>query len=331
MAKEPKEPNYDEVSDDKYSTVEDSRGKSSEVDKRTKMHEASADVDARDEPPMRTVYREEHRQKVESHLETIYTNELDSTTWWELNRPQLKRGALPLVNRCIREYGWSESFAIRVLEGYKQFMTWKQSFEDWDDTELYPSVPIKMMWQQHLLDHGNYQSDCRMLFGNVVNYNPDGRLDAEAEANRVENTRRLAKMRYRGRDFDEQVWHWEENKPEKPAHHAFSLDIASNSSLSTSDSWSIEREESICLRILGGFKKGLRSASITMDTSDNFQSIFEEYATEYAVRVGKLVSLRFLTKEGRQIADTDTPKKLGFKDNAEILVVQMASDKASWI
>jgi hypothetical protein len=210
-------------------------------------------------------------------------------------------------------------------------MTWKQSFEDWDDTELYPSVPIKMMWQQHLLDNGNYQSDCRILFGNVVNYNPDGRLDAEAEDNRVENTRRLAKMRYRGRDFDEQVWHWEENKPEKPAHHAFSLDIASNSSLSTSDSWSIEREESIRLRILGGFKKGLHSASITMDTSDNFQSIFEEYATEYAVRVGKLVSLRFLTKEGRHIADTDTPKKLGFKDNAEILVVQMESDKASWI
>jgi hypothetical protein len=331
-AKLSEELDSDHVSEDKYNSVETSRSMSYEVDTVARKHETSADTDARDEPPMQTVYREEPRQETESQVEPVDTNGLDSTTWWEINEPQLKRGATRLVNRCIGAYGWSESFALRVLEGYKQFMTWKQSFEDWDDKALSPSVPIEMMWQQHLLDSRNYQSDCMMLFGNVMHYDPDGGLDSEAESDRVENTRRLAKMRYRGRDFDEQVWHWEEKKPEeKPAHHSFSLDIASSSSQSSSNSRSIEREESISLRIVGGFKKGLRSASIEMDSSDNFQSIFEEYATEYAVRAGKLVSLRFLTKEGRHIADTDTPKKLGFKDDDEILVVQMESDKASWI
>lgn len=320
-AKEHEESDVEHDLDDKCDTVGSGWSKSYDIGSRKK--ETLIDAEARDDPLRHPVYRDEPRQERESQIIQVDNHGLDSTTWWEINPKQLKRGATPLVNRCIRAYGWSELFALRVLEGYKQFLTWKKSFEDWDGLTLSPSLPIKMMWQQHLLDSHNYQSDCMLLFGNLMHYDPDGEFDSEAETERIENTRRLAWMRYRGGDLDEQVWHWEEKKTEKPAHHAFSLDIASSSS--TSDLQSVDKKDIICLRIIGGFKKGLRSATITMQSSDDFQTIFEEYASEYAVRVGKLVSLRFLTKSGQRIADTDTPKKLGLKSNDEILVVQMES------
>ena len=133
------------------------------------------------------------------------------------------RMATPLVNWCIRAYGWSELFVLRVLEGYKQFLMWKKSFEDWDGSTLSLSLPKKMMWQQHLLDSHNYQSDCMLLFGNLMHYDPDDGIEPEAESERIENTRRLASMRYREGDLDEQVWHWEEKKLEKPAHGLFSF------------------------------------------------------------------------------------------------------------
>ena len=302
-------------------TVQSSRSKFYNVQSSKQV--MSVYAEARDDGALgKTACRHEPRQEIERQAIPVDNHGLDSTTWWEVNPQQSKRGgATPLVNRCIRAYGWSELFALRVLEGYKQFLTWKKSFEDWDGSTLSPSLPIKMMWQQHLLDSHNYQSDCMLLFGNLMHYDPDDGIEPEAESERIENTRRLASMRYREGDLDEQVWHWEEKKLEKPSHISFV--VASSSS--NSDLQSIDEKDLICLRIIGGFKKGLRSATIAMESSDDFQTIFEEYASEYAMRVGKLVSLRFLTKNGQRIADTDTPRKLGLTNNDEILVVQMSN------
>jgi hypothetical protein len=60
-----------------------------------------------------------------------------------------------------------------------------------------------------------------------------------------------------------------------------------------------------------------------MDYCGSFTKPFEEYASEYAKRVGHpRVHLRFLTKDGRRIGDYDSPKSLLLLNNDEIIVVQ---------
>lgn len=314
---------------------------------------------------------------------------LDAETWWIVLRgTKLTRGATPLVNRCMRTYGWNEDFATRVLMGYKQFCGWKQAFEDWDDSALVPPLPIRQMWQQHLLDSRNYQADCMLLFGNVLQYNPENGADTMLERERIENTKRIAHVRFRGKDYDKEVWTWqqsaipdfgvtdvkglmEETKRESrpvqislphnlsstsddgvpqsmrealalvqqarrelkapKAQRPYSLNIMPNASSSSGVS-SVSSNHVIRLRIIGNGKNGLRSASIAMDYAGSFNQVFEEYANEYAHRVGQArVSLRFLTKDGRRIIDSDTPKSLRLLNNDEIMVVQPERDQSSWI
>ena len=313
---------------------------------------------------------------------------LDATTWWVVLRgSSVKRGATPLVNRCMRTYGWNESYTNRVLAGYKQFCAWKKSFEDWDDTALAPPVPIRKMWQQHLLDSRNYQADCQLLFGKVLQYNPDNGADTDKEKERIENAKRVAHVRFRGADYDEDVWNWEEQETEieatrsnrdmkvlvqearkelkpVPQHprlysqadnvshsmrEALALLQEARKNLKTapqqsrpdsfqiipsscSDSSSASRNNIIRLRIVGNGKDGLRSASIKMDYSGSFDRAFQEYASEYAIRVGKpRVFLRFLTKNGQRISESDTPEKLRLMNDDEITAVQSESDRSSWI
>ena len=131
--------------------------------------------------------------------------------WWEVKRsqnpadPKPTRGATPLVERCMRVHGFSESFAKRVLKGYRQFMELKSVMNDWNEKKLSPSVPINQMWEQHLLDNLNYSEDCLLLFGRVIGHNPDGILDAPALRERIQTTKIAFQARY-GDDLDQEVW-----------------------------------------------------------------------------------------------------------------------------
>lgn len=131
--------------------------------------------------------------------------------WWEVKRSKNPseitptRGATPIVERAMRVHGFSESFAKRVLKGYRQFMELKSVMNDWNETKLSPSVPIQQMWAQHLLDNLNYSEDCLLLFGRVIGHNPDGILEGQALRDRVQTTKIAFQARY-GDDLDQEVW-----------------------------------------------------------------------------------------------------------------------------
>jgi Ubiquitin-2 like Rad60 SUMO-like len=128
--------------------------------------------------------------------------------WWEVNRksdPPLTRGATPLVERCMRVYGWNEGFTKRCLRGYRQFMELKSVMNDWQETKLYAPSAIHQMWEQHILDNLNYTDDCFLLFGRVIGHDPDAILNERVVYDRVKTTKIAFQARY-GNDLDPEVW-----------------------------------------------------------------------------------------------------------------------------
>jgi Ubiquitin-2 like Rad60 SUMO-like len=128
--------------------------------------------------------------------------------WWEVNRkadPPLIRGATPLVERCMRVYGWNEAFAKRCLRGYRQFMELKSVMNDWQETKLYAPNAVHQMWEQHILDNLNYTDDCFLLFGRVIGHDPDAGMNERAVFDRMKTTKIAFQARY-GSDLDHEVW-----------------------------------------------------------------------------------------------------------------------------
>ena len=96
---------------------------------------------------------------------------------------------------------------MKVLDGYKTFLAFKKSFEDWDAKKLSPSVPVDQMWHQHILDNRNYNKDCELLVGQVVYHDPDGGLDEDAREERIKTI--IGALRIKFPDgYDEQVWNF---------------------------------------------------------------------------------------------------------------------------
>jgi len=136
------------------------------------------------------------------------TKEEKIEKWWEVNRkhdPPLTRGATPLVERCMRVYGWGEAFTKRTLRGYRQFMELKSVMNDWQETKLSAPVAVQQMWEQHILDNLNYTDDCFLLFGRVVGHDPDSILNERALMSRIHTTKIAFQARY-GNDLDADVW-----------------------------------------------------------------------------------------------------------------------------
>lgn len=155
---------------------------------------------------------------VESHSENVQIvqvpfpcreSSLNKVTWFIVDlfyEPKLKRGATPLVHRCIRTYGWTESYARRVLKAYKQFLELKTQTEDWHGKKLVAPVAVDQLWLQHALDLPNYVHDCTLLCGHVVFYDPDRDLASrESQIRRMEATYQSAKERF-GDELDEDLW-----------------------------------------------------------------------------------------------------------------------------
>jgi hypothetical protein len=138
----------------------------------------------------------------------VGTKEDKIEKWWEVNRkhdPPLTRGATPLVERCMRTHGWSESFAKRTLKGYRQFMELKSVMNDWQETKLAAPLAIHQMWEQHILDNLNYTDDCFLLFGRVIGHDPDATLNERSSLERLKTTKIAFQARY-GQDQDPEVW-----------------------------------------------------------------------------------------------------------------------------
>jgi Ubiquitin family len=124
-------------------------------------------------------------------------------TWWMVDlhaHPTPTQGATPLVQRCMRELGWTEVQTRSVLRAYRQFLSVKVAAKDWDAQLMSPSREVDQMWRQHVLDNVNYAHDCLLLCGgHFVTHDPDDGVDVEARKERLEATRQ-ALLEYFGDD-----------------------------------------------------------------------------------------------------------------------------------
>jgi hypothetical protein len=119
--------------------------------------------------------------------------------------PPLSRGATPLVERCMRVFGWGDGFTRRCLKGYRQFMELKSVMNDWTETKLAAPLAVHQMWEQHVLDNLNYTDDCFLLFGRVIGHDPDSIMNDRMLVDRVKTTKIAFQARYGG-DLDPEVW-----------------------------------------------------------------------------------------------------------------------------
>ena len=141
-------------------------------------------------------------------------NEFSERTWWMVDMFEEEdneegnvttQGATALVKRCIRVYGWDLQKTRKVLSAYKQFLTLKKQYKDWDATLLSPSLLIDQMWHQHILDVVNYNHDMMLLCGHVVGHNPDGASDGKKKAERDATTRNALEQRFPNK-YDKEIW-----------------------------------------------------------------------------------------------------------------------------
>mmetsp|Transcript_19213 Transcript_19213/g.24733 ORF Transcript_19213/g.24733 Transcript_19213/m.24733 type:complete len:218 (+) Transcript_19213:201-854(+) len=136
-------------------------------------------------------------------------NTFSAKMWWMVDTKSedvpTRQGATPIVARCIRKYGWDEPFCRRVLTGYKQLLTIKKENQDWDSTQFSPCFFVDLLWLEHAADVTNYLHDCILLFGHVVNRDPDAFLDKKVKTKRDKATREALKDRFK-KFYDADVW-----------------------------------------------------------------------------------------------------------------------------
>ena len=72
-------------------------------------------------------------------LMTQRENDFNEKTWWMVDinpiggeETSSRQGATPLVKRCMRTHGWDEVKTRKVLNAYRQFITLKKEYEDWN-------------------------------------------------------------------------------------------------------------------------------------------------------------------------------------------------------
>jgi len=174
-----------------------------------KISESDAPVAAEELPKLddnedyQQVEMEEER---ETEIQQDEEDDVDDAadTWWNLddihNENVPKRGAVPLLERCMVKYEWSEDFARRVLEAYKQFLT-LQKEQDVDGQVFIPIGPVKLMWNEHFLDVDNYVNDCILLCGHVVKHNDLDEEDLNSDPHHLE-----AAFQRLGFVFEDELW-----------------------------------------------------------------------------------------------------------------------------
>ena len=134
-------------------------------------------------------------------------DELTIDNWWEIVQGK-KEGGAKLMKRCVELLSWRVDFAMNVLNAYREFLECKVLVEDFDGTELEPSLPVYQMWSQHILDTKGYANDCTLLFGKVLHHDPDLFRDYHGRPERVNKTMRLIYEKSKGNFVDPIVWNY---------------------------------------------------------------------------------------------------------------------------
>ena len=195
-------------------------------------------------------------------------------------------GALPLRERCEALYGWSQRTGQKVLKAYRQFLTLKKVFKDWDAKILDPSPMVDRIWKAHVLDTKNYVHDMLLLCGHIVHYNPTAEIDqGTSDGRRRRKATYDGLVGYFGRDeIDIHIWAVNfDPDPKEP--------IFVNITDSTNDPPIVNR--------------------FVIRVSTKLGIIFSNYAQHRQVDVDHV----HLYYRGRYLTKTDTPNSLGLRNN----------------
>lgn len=137
------------------------------------------------------------------------SNAFNEKLWWMVDTKSedvpTRQGATPIVRRCMRKFGWSETFCRRVLLNYKQFLTIKKEHQDWDCCKFAPCQHVDLLWLEHASDTTNYLHDCFLLCGQIVDRDPDAFLDAQRQQEADQVTRQALMERF-GKYYDADMW-----------------------------------------------------------------------------------------------------------------------------
>mmetsp|Transcript_6479 Transcript_6479/g.15295 ORF Transcript_6479/g.15295 Transcript_6479/m.15295 type:complete len:265 (-) Transcript_6479:383-1177(-) len=224
--------------------------------------------------------------------------DFNESTWWmvDIENYNGNQGATALVKRCMRNYGWNFEKTKTILQAYRQFLTLKKGFEDWDAEILSPSHLVDKMWHQHILDIGNYCHDMMMLCGRVVSHNPDGALDIQAKMSRDWKTRSELIKKFGFRNVDREVWGFPEE--------------ATNAISDRS------RAEGKCITVRIRDQAG-EETLFKIKRSQRMRSVFRCFAERKGIERKSFVFLF----DGERVDDWHTPAYLEMEDRDEICAV----------
>ena len=85
---------------------------------------------------------------------------------------------------------------MKSIKAYRQFIKLKYQFEDWHcdaNKGILPSVPVRKVWNQHLLDIEHYIKACHEYCGNgrIFGNNPDEEHQLSLESSREDRDERI--------------------------------------------------------------------------------------------------------------------------------------------
>jgi small ubiquitin-related modifier len=105
----------------------------------------------------------------------------------------------PLKARLVRQAVLPASHAQEAVDAYRQFLELKIVLCDQGAHQLSPPLPVRKVWQAHILDTRGYVDACRRLLGRageILHHDADLDLDATAQAYRVNQTRMAYTARF---------------------------------------------------------------------------------------------------------------------------------------
>lgn len=210
-------------------------------------------------------------------------------------------------------YEWSDEFTERALLGYRQFMKLKIQVEDFTAQTLSPSLPVELVWRQHILDVGHY---CKACFEyseeRLIDYNPDSGLDQSTLHEQITATQVALKALF-GRQVDAEIWCFGQADTDgnRQSSHGHGHGPATTGRSAASNVGN--RTITLWIRDPSGvatFFKLLRSTKLG--------KVFEAYARHKGVEIGEL---KFILDDHFVDNPDLTPNDLNLEDQDSILAV----------
>jgi hypothetical protein len=249
--------------------------------------------------------------------------------------------------RCIQEYNWTPDYTKRVLRGYQQFLELKASMEDLDGDTIIPSPAVNKYWRQHILHTKAYREDCLKSLGKILEYDPDT-VDRRSSLynRRLRSTQLALAARFGKTELDADVWdfrHHTEPAIEQSLSPSMATSIMPNMSMRSThrgspSSRASQREsrepshfpsDASAVPVTPGGQNHPGAMTIAVRDQKGDEAAFkvkpttkmEKLMKAYAkLKMLNIETLKFSTRNGREVYRNDTSENIGLKDG-EVLFV----------